>query len=77
MRQPNADSSADGDTDCNGDIYTYSYGHSYLYADPDGTGNCNTDRNTFGNANLRASRHTRRVEHGQPLSHAGVWSGCG
>ena len=28
-------------------------------------------------AHLHTRRHTRRVEHGQPVSHTGVWSGCG
>ena len=34
-------------------------------------------RNANAYAYLRASRHTRRVEHGQPVPHTGVRSGSG
>ena len=65
MRQPNADSPALGNTNCNDDSHTYSYGHSDLHTD--GNGNCNADSNTFGNANLHARRYARPMEHGQSI----------
>jgi hypothetical protein len=71
--------------DTHGDSDFKSIGNANTYGDPYGSGlsyayingDIHTHGNAFTHANLRTSRHTRSVEHGQPLSVHSVWRRSG
>jgi hypothetical protein len=72
---PGGDTHGDSDFKSIGNTYgdPYGSGHSYAYIN----GDIHTHGNAFSDANLRTSRHTRSVEHGQPLSVHSVWRRSG
>ena len=57
MRQPNADSSAYGDTDCNGNLYANGNGHGDIYPYSYSDGYCNSNGHTYWFAKLHAGLH--------------------